>query len=686
MTILLETTEIQSPVMKSLISLVACGILGSASVLLNAQVTDSATAETIILSVGEETVILGDFEHIFLKNNRDSVITQKALDEYLELFINFKLKVQAAEDLGMDTVSTFQRELAGYRSQLARPYLTNNDLLQDLVRQAWERKQEEVRARHILVSCSSEATPSDTLTAWKRAHALRTRVDQGEDFEIIAQSKGGSDDPSARENGGDLGWFTAFQMVYPFEDAAFRTAVGALSPLVRTRYGYHFLEVTGRRDARGEIRTAHIMIRSKSGDTDDAKDRAQSRIAQIHDLLGKGVSWEESALKMSEDASTSSKGGELPWFSTGKMVESFEDAAFGLSNDGQISEPFQTSYGWHIVKRLEYRAPASFEASKRELEKKVSRDSRSELTRASFIKNLQVEHGFRLQSSALKGLTRVAAKQDSVFFPKHPVTGVRASDLSRTLLTIADETATLGDFVAHLNMAKIRNAEVGYATIIDRQLESWSEDLLMSYEDARLESKHDDFRLLMEEYHDGILLFELTDEKVWSRAVKDTTGLAAFHMAHTDDFMWGARADIRAFICTDASLAKKVRKAVKKGTDLSSLAAEANALNPLAYRMEEGLFSKGENAWADRVLDDVANGVSSMNPKGITFLEYTAGGDEVILVEVRELLDPRGKTLSEARGQVIAAYQDQLEADWIQELRAKTVIEVNLKALHSLAD
>ena len=280
--------------------------------------------ENAVLTVGTESVSLADFKHIFLKNNRDSVITQAALDEYMELFINFKLKVQAAEALGMDTVGTFQKELSGYRTQLARPYLTNNDLLNELVRQAWERKQEEVRARHILISCSAQANPADTLKAWKRADALRSRVLSGEDFEAVALSKAGSDDPSVRENGGDLGWFSAFQMVYPFEEAAFTTAVGELSSILRTRYGYHFLEVTGRRNARGEIRAAHIMIRTKEGADDDTMKAAEERINSIYDLVGKGISWEELALKMSEDASTASKGGELPWFGTGKMVEAFE--------------------------------------------------------------------------------------------------------------------------------------------------------------------------------------------------------------------------------------------------------------------------------------------------------------------------------------------------------------------------
>ena len=658
---------------------VACMLFAAAFTAAPVHAQDEA-----VLTVGEESVSLADFEHIFLKNNRDSVITEAALDEYMELFINFKLKVQAAEALGMDTVETFQKELAGYRTQLARPYLTNNELLDELVRQAWERKQEEVRARHILVSCSAQANPADTLKAWKRANAMRTRILNGEDFEAVALSKAGSDDPSVRDNGGDLGWFSAFQMVYPFEEAAYTTAVGDLSPIVRTRYGYHFLEVTGRRDARGEIRAAHIMIRTKEGADDATLKAAEERINSIHDLLGKGIPWEELALKMSEDASTASKAGELPWFGTGKMVEEFENAAFGLTEDGQISAPFKTSYGWHIVKRLEYRAPATFEASKRELQKKVSRDSRSELTRASFLENLKAEYNYTSNATAIKSLKRIAAKQDSVFFPGHPLANVPSKTAAATLLTIGDETATVADFVDYLNIVKIRNAEAGANTVIDEQLTSWSDKLLLDYEDARLEAKHDDFRLLMEEYHDGILLFELTDEKVWSKAVKDTAGLEAYHAAHVGDFMWGTRAEVDIFTCADEKAVKAARKAVKKGKDLVAFQRDYNAENGNSITLTSGRFSEGDNTWGDRVLADAAAG--TLSEKAPAFATYEGGGDETVLVHVGAVRSPEPKTLAEARGQVIAAYQDHLEAEWIEALRAGTTVEVNRALLQTLAD
>ena len=228
--------------------------------------TPTPAGAPYVLKVGEQYVTLADFDHIFRKNNRDGAATVESLDAYMELFINFKLKVLEAQSQGLDTAATFKKELAGYRSQLARPYLIDSELLGALVEEAWQRSKEEVRARHILVNCAETASPGDTLAAWKRADALRKRILTGEDFASVAKSKGGSDDPSAKDNGGDLGWFTAFQMVYPFETAAFTTPVGQVAPLVRTRYGYHVVEVTGRRNAQGEVRAAHILVRSSAAD------------------------------------------------------------------------------------------------------------------------------------------------------------------------------------------------------------------------------------------------------------------------------------------------------------------------------------------------------------------------------------------------------------------------------------
>jgi len=281
-----------------------------------------------VVTVAGEAVSADDFAHIFKKNNRDSIVTPEALDEYMELFIDFKLKVQAAEDLGMDTAASFVSELAGYRTQLARPYLVDNALLDALVQEAYDRTLEEVRASHLLVRLSAEATPLDTAAAWNKALALKERIASGEDFAAIARSRGGSDDPSVKENGGDLGWFSAFMMVHPFEDACYKASEGDLVGPVRTRFGYHIIQVTGRRPARGEVRVAHIMIRPDNAKGGAAE--AKSKIDALAAELAAGADFAELARQHSDDQSSRTKGGELPQFGTGRMVESFEEAAFAL--------------------------------------------------------------------------------------------------------------------------------------------------------------------------------------------------------------------------------------------------------------------------------------------------------------------------------------------------------------------
>ena len=323
----------------------------------NAQSTDISN-ETVVLKVGDENVTLADFEHVFRKNNKDSVTTTEALDAYMELFVNFKLKVLEAEAMGMDTVSAFNKELAGYRDQLARPYMVDSDLLDELVEEAFERKGMEVRASHILVSVGADASPADTLVAWNRIQTLRDRVINGADFGEVARSKGGSEDPSVKSNGGDLGWFTAFQMVYPFECAAFETAEGEVSEVVRTRFGYHILKVTGKRKARGEVQVAHIMVRMPRTAPQDQVTNAEGRIMEVKRLLMSGGSFESLAMKYSEDPSTANKGGVLPWFGTGKMVEDFEDAAFAMTEVGEIAGPIRTDYGFHLIKLLNKKDPA----------------------------------------------------------------------------------------------------------------------------------------------------------------------------------------------------------------------------------------------------------------------------------------------------------------------------------------
>ena len=690
-----------------------------------------ATDDPVLMTVDSKPVTRSEFEAIYKKNNKDAAVTKEALNEYLELFINYKLKVREAESLGMDTVKKFMDELAGYRTQLARPYLVDRNLNDQLMQEAYGRSQQEVRASHILVSCTPEASPADTLAAFKKLMGFRDRVMAGEDFATVA--KAGSNDPSAAQNGGDLGYFSALQMVYPFETAAFNTAVGQVSQPVRTRFGYHVIKVVDKRPARGQVKVAHIMLRG--AENDPAKEvEIEKKVREIHAMcMATPDQFADLALKYSEDSGSSAKGGELPMFGTGKMIEEFENKSFELTTDGQISEPFKTRYGWHIVKRMEYQAPPTFDQAKGDLKGKIQKDSRADITKRAFTAQLRKEYKYTPMTKNLKPVyalvdstifmkgsnvndtllrrntvegpltingmryrreingtlksgklvnVRSRQHQDIVADPNDTVVvrdihegwmpnAAKAKKLTQPLFSLNGRTWTQADFLNHLESKQARGKVEPVKTYVDSKFESWVDETLMSYEDGRLEEKHPEFRMLMKEYRDGILLFELTDQQVWSKAVKDTVGLQAYYAGHTTDFMHPVRYDADIYTCASADVAAQTRKLLKKGKRGDELTAAINKTSALNLNVESGRWNAEEKPFL----------------KGITQPGLSDNFDldgRVVIADMKQVVAPAPKTLDESRGLVTAAYQDRLEKDWIAQLRAKYTVVTNPDVLYSI--
>ncbi|MDZ4824722.1 MAG: peptidylprolyl isomerase [Flavobacteriales bacterium] len=623
-----------------------------------------AQKSPVILTVDNYAITLEEFENIYRKNNRDSAITQQSLDEYMELFINFKLKVAAARENGLDTVKKFIQELEGYRGQLARPYLTDSDLLNDLVNEAYQRQTEEIRASHILIKVEQDAAPEDTLRAFQKIIALRERVVRGEDFTQIARGQDGSEDPSAKDNGGDLGYFSAFRMVYPFEDAAYNTPVGSVSAPVRTRFGYHIIKVMDRRPARGEMHAAHITITDKKGGPADA----EARIREVHAKLLAGEKFEDLALKYSEDGSSNKKGGELPRFTTGKMVEEFENQAFSLKHDGDISSPFKTSeYGWHIVKRLDHKPIATLKEVEKELKNKVSKDARAEKTKSSFVQKLKREYNYSMNEAALK--TMSLAADTNVFNGKIKV---KKKLLKKPLYTINGEVHKVKEFYDYLASRKGVRTKLTPQEYVMAEGKDFCEDAIIAYEDRRLEEKHPAFRLLMNEYREGILLFELTDQKVWSKAVKDSVGLQQFYNANQEKYTWPERVDAVIYTTASPEIAKQLRKYLAEGRDKSGIAGELNKESKLNIQIEEGIFARDEKE------------VLGLTPWQTGMSADVPYNGQIVIVQVNKILEPSPKKLEEARGLITSDYQAWLEQQWIQELRAKHKYTVDKTVLYSI--
>lgn len=629
----------------------------------------TANKDAVLMTVGDTKVTVGEFENVYHKNNnKEAAGDPKSLNEYVDLFVNFKLKVKEAEEMGLDTAKSFKDELMGYRKQLAQPYLTDKDVNEKLLRETYDRLQEDVHAAHILVKVGESALPKDTLIAYNKIMEYRKRILKGEDFAKVARESAANGDPSAKENGGDLGYFTALQMVYPFETVAFSTKVGDVSMPVRTRYGYHIIKVIDRRKAQGEVLVGHIMVKTTPNMNNEDSLNAYTKITEIYNKLKAGAKFEELAQQYSDDKASAKKGGELPWFGTGKMPAEFEKASFALANKGDYSEPLKTKYGWHIIRLVDKRGLASFEDMKTELKGKVSKDSRSQVGRSSLIAKIKTEYKFKENLKARDEFHKVI---DTTLFEGR-WDGSKAAKMNKPMFNIGDKVYTQTDFTNYIKSHQSKRPKSDLPTIVNQLYKQFVDEMAVAYEEARLDQKYPEFKALMQEYRDGILLFELTDEKVWSKAVKDTTGSKQFYEKNKTNYMWDERAEASIYTCADDKIAKQVRSLLKKKKSEKEILSEVNKNSQLNLQVESRVFNKGENDYIDK----------NWNPGTSADIKDKDG--KTVIVVVNKLLKPEPKSYQDAKGMVTADYQNYLEKEWLEALKKKYPVTIDKAVLSTV--
>ncbi len=629
--------------------------------------------DPVIMSIDGKDITKSEFLQIYLKNNKDPKYDKESLDEYIELFTRFKLKVAEAEALGYDTIPKLVAELNGYKKQLALPYLIDSTQNDELVKQAYERTKNEIRASHILVKVAPKALPKDTLIAYNKIMGFRKRILDGEDFGDVAASKDGSDDPSAYQNKGDLGYFTAFQMVYPFEEGAYNTEVGEISMPIRTRFGYHIIKVTDKREARGTIETAHIMIAYAKNDP-NAEKAAKEEIDEIYQLLLDGENFESLVSKYSDDPSSKQKGGLLPAFGTGtttRMVPVFEDAAFALKNDGDFSQPVKTQYGWHIIKRVKWYPVPSFEEMKKELESRVAKDERSKTTQYSFVEKLKAEYGFKDKSK--KGLKWFKENMDSTYFKGKFSFAELKTDLP--LFTIEKVPFGQKKFVDYLLLNYRVYASETIPVAIDKLYKEWQKKMILEYEESKLPSKYPAYKALTTEYHDGILLYEIMSDKVWNKAMTDTVGLTNFFENNRQKYVWGKRIDAQiyeAYTIEDANRAYELLQVdTLSGNKVVNM---INGKSSLKIKQRKGKFDLSKTKYLSN--KDFKVGINEV---------FEVDGKFYVVV-VNEILEPSQKEFSECKGAVTSDYQNYLEEKWLEELAKKHKVVINKEELYKIGE
>jgi peptidyl-prolyl cis-trans isomerase SurA len=616
--------------------------------------------EEIIVKIGDSKVSTEEFLVNYRKNNTNILDEKdrKTPEEYLDLYINFRLKVLEAQKQGYDTVKSFIDELKGYRQELAKPYLTDVSYNEDMIKTAYHRTKYERKASHLLLLVNPDASPADTLTAWKKLADIRKQIIEGTDFNEMAFKY--SEDPSAKQNKGQLSYFSAFQMVYPFENMTYRTPVGQVSEIVRTRFGYHLIKVHDERQTPGEMKVAHIMKMFPQQASDETIANQKMSADSLWKRATGGDDFEELARKYSDDKQSAPEGGLLNWFTPTNMIPAFADAAFALKNDGDISPVIRTPYGWHIIKRLELRTTLPFEKIRADLEMKIKQNPAiSKYSDEAFDRKLRTEYQLKIDDTNFRKLVDSVAD-----------TLKRKELASNLLVSFANQKITTGQFVEFLQKQNFAPQTDKPKSELTPLLNKLINQKLLEYENTQLEKKHPEFARVYREYHDGILLFNISKNKIWDVASNDSARLQKYFDQTDKKYYWGQR--FKGWVIETAS--PEIRTKVE--TILDQREAEKQELQDLFNTKTENNIQFRDVA-VEKGIDPIVDYYIWSGPK-------PSGFNETTTFVHGKISQNEPKELKEAWGLYSSDFQELIEKEWIGSLKKKYPIVVNRKALKKI--
>lgn len=635
----------------------------------------------VLMTIGDEKVTAGEFMRVYEKNNySENPYNRKDVEDYLDLYINFKLKVSEAEYRKMDTSSSFITELNGYRTQLAKPYFIDESVNEELLKEAYNRLKKDLRASHILIMVDENATPDDTLRAYNKISNILAEVKNGKDFAEAAAEY--SDDPSARDqeaipnkqrfrkgNEGDLGYFTVFNMVYPFESAAYNTPVGEVSDIIRTKYGYHILKITDNKEAMGVATVSHIFVALRPEATSEDSARKAEKIVNIYNKIQDGLSYEDAVVEYSEDKGSVKNKGQLSAFTCNRVVPEFVSTINELEI-GEISEPVRTDYGFHIIKLISLDQPGTFEDEKQMLTERLAKDARSRKSEDAVIAKIKNENKFKTYP---KAITEIFAAIDTTVL-KRKFNADSLTNMLKPVVKLKKQVFTQYDFAKYVQTEQRIQDNTTKDVYLNQLFKGFEDKCALDYMDAHLEEEYPEFRDLIKEYHDGILLFNLTDEMVWTKAVKDTLGLQEYFNNNRDKYKWGQRVDASVYKLRDKSVIERVTEIINSYDNDGDIAQAFADDSISSVRIVPDIYESGD----DKYIDMVEWKVGLSDPINSDVEDLT------VLIRIKEVIPPQQKDLDEARGIVTADYQNYLEENWISELKNKYPINVNKEVLESI--
>jgi len=625
---------------------------------------NSQKKSDILLTINDQPVYTSEFKTVFNKN-LELVLeeSQKDVDGYLDLFIDYKLKVTEAYAQGLDKDEKYIKEFTKYQDQLSKNYIYDKRVTSELVAEAYERGLEEVDADHILIMINLNASAEDTLIAYNKIKSVRDKAISGEDFETLAKKY--SEEPGVKKTGGKLGYFSVFAMLYNFENAAYNTKVGEVSKITRTDFGYHILKINDRRKKKPKINVSHIMIFSG----DKAKEaNPEEKINELYAMIMQGEPFESIAKQFSEDKATGVKGGEIKTFGPGDLrAPLFEEAAYSLKEEGEISKPIESSFGWHIIRLNKIYAIQSFEEAKQDIENKVTSGARVRVVTQATNNKIMAEYGYKEGVSYSPYFNEYIT--DSVFDNKWEYTVIPA-DLDKTLYTIGDKEVRYNDFAKFIFEKQKLTKKY---TVKDRMFVDYYDEFknnsIKEFYKQKLEEENEEYAAILSEYRNGLLIYDVMEKNIWAVAKNDTIGVQKYYEETKSDYTWKERVDADIISAPKQEVASQVKSLLDEGNNIEEIKKQLNTDGKVNVIIIQGVYEIDQKELPKNFNATV--GVS----------EIYKTEDSNVVVNVKEVLTPSTKEFAEVKGLVISKYQVKIEEDWMKELHNKYTVVVNQKAL-----
>jgi peptidyl-prolyl cis-trans isomerase SurA len=628
---------------------------------------NSQNKKNVLLTINSNPVYSSDFTKVFNKN-LDLVVeeSQKNVAGYLDLFIDYKLKITEAYAQELDKNQQYIKEFKKYEDQLAKKYIYDKRVVSKLVEEAYDRSLEEINAEHILVLSNLNDSPNDTLKAYNKIKEAHVKALKGENFTSLVIEY--SEEPGAKKSKGKLGYFTAFQMVYPFENTAYNTNVGEISQITRTSFGYHIIKINDRRKKKPKINVSHIMIFSNK---DKKAEDPEERINELYAMIMQGEPFEKIAKQFSEDKNTGVKGGQLKTFGPGDLkAPKFENAAYSIKNEGEIIAPIQSAFGWHIIRLNEKFLIPSFEEQKDDIEKKVKGGARALIVTQAINNKIIKKYGFKEGESYISYFNNFV--NDSILSRKWTYSSIPLTE-NQILFTIGDHDVTYTDYAEYLrDNQKTIKKYINKESLLTDMYVKFKNETLKNYFKERLEVENTEYATIINDYRNGLLVYDVMNKNIWQIAKTDSTGLKNYYEKTKNNYNWKKRLDVDIYSSSDEITTKQVQTLLMRGEESATIKKQINSEGKINVITVSDVFEIDQSELPEDLIPE----------KGVSDIKLNDGF--YVVVNIKEVIEPTLKEFDEVRGTVISDFQTEIEEKWMQSLRDKYEVKINNKSLKKL--